>query len=124
MASAEGPAACRQRDWQRAVLRLDLAPQVRHAALVLSIFADPDGTRVRPGVEVLAAITRASERSVIRWLNSLREIGLITRVKRGDRRSGKADEYQLSVPVNIEELLAADGALGPDWGPPLPLGDT
>ncbi len=82
-------------------------------ALILATYADPDGSRVRPGNEILAAVTGESERNVKRRLAALREMGLLTVARRGGGRSGrgKTTEYQLTMP---SDLLERCSMLGPD----------
>lgn len=88
-------------------------------ALVLAGHADPDGSRVRPGNDRLAAITGDSEKNVRRILAVLRDdLGLVKVAKRGGGRwgKGKATEYQLTIPVDLLERMEV---LDPDCSGPL-----
>jgi biotin operon repressor len=90
-------------EWERIVRRVVMPPTQKLVALVLASYADRDGSRVRPGNEVLAAVTGQSERSVKRCLSALRDLGLLVVARRGGGRAGagKATEYQLTIPVDL-----------------------
>ncbi|WP_148310222.1 winged helix-turn-helix domain-containing protein [Nocardia otitidiscaviarum] len=104
------------RDWQQVINRLPksvLMPTDKHVARLMAQFSDPDGTRIFPGVKLLARCMGVSSRTVIRSLEVLRDAGLLILVRHGNTR-GDADEYRLSVPQNIVELLALPDALAPN----------
>ena len=65
----------------------------------LASFAQPDGTNVHPGIDVLSEITKLDRSTIIDALKVWRSeaVGAIARTKCGDRRSGKADEYQINL---------------------------
>lgn len=91
-------------EWERIIRRVSMPPTVKLMALTLATYADIDGTRIRPGVERLVRVTGTSLATVKRALSWLREHGLIDRVKQGNRWAKQADEYQLSIPVNLLEM--------------------
>ncbi|WP_047890194.1 hypothetical protein [Rhodococcus sp. ARP2] len=91
-------------EWERIIRRVSMPPTVKLMALTLATYADMDGTRVRPGVDRLIRVTGTSLATVKRTLSWLREHGLIERVKQGNRWAGHADEYQLSIPVNLLDM--------------------
>jgi hypothetical protein len=101
-------------EWERLVRRARLPKPVKLLAFTLATYADPDGSRVRPGIPVLASVTGDSERNVGRLLRVLvDELGLLRQVARGGGRggSGRASVYRLTVPVDLLdrlELLAPD----------------
>lgn len=100
-------------EWRRIVRRCRLGATTKHVASVLADYANPDGTRVRPGNERLVAVTELGEKTVRRGLDKLRSVGLILRVFEGSKqgRRGLADEYRLTVPDNLSErveMLAPD----------------
>lgn len=73
--------------------------------MILATFANPDGSRVRPGVTGLAQAQSVSERTAKRNLVALRESGWIKRTATGTnvgRRGGWADTYQLVIPAATE----------------------
>lgn len=104
-------------EWERVIRRIIMPPRVKLLALVLASYADPDGSRVRPGVDVLAAVTGASERTVRRQMRTLvDDYGLLRQVVRGGGRHGRgrANVYQLAVPTDLldrVELLPPDTEL-------------
>ena len=95
--------ACGRFEWERIVRRLELPMRVKFTAVMLATFADADGSRVRPGVDVLAAVTGQGASTIRKQLTGLQEYGLLTLVSRGGGRSGrgKAHEYRLTVPVDL-----------------------
>lgn len=119
MGLSGAPVAVGTRDWQTVIMRLPksvLMPTDKHVAHLLCKFANPDGTRVFPGVDILAFAMCVSNRTVIRSLEVLRDAGLLIRVGHGSTK-GSADEYRLSVPGNVAELLALPDALAPNMWP-------
>jgi DNA-binding transcriptional ArsR family regulator len=83
--------------WQTKIAKAELPLTTKAIAMFLAHFANADGSRVRPGERLLAAITGLTERAVRQHLATLREIGLIERVEHGNSR-GRADVYQLTLP--------------------------
>lgn len=119
MEAVGAPTAVMRCDWERVVMRMPkaiLAPTDKHLALQLAHFGNPDGTSVRPGVKILARVMCLSERTVIRSLNLLRDSGFLIRVRHGTKNE-EADEYRLSVPWNIAELLDHPDTLTPGYKP-------
>lgn len=116
MTLLESPTAIDRNEWE-GIMRRIKAPQssIQHVALTMATFADPDGTRVFPGVKLLVMITRYTKATVSRAVKWLREAGFILLVKRGNRHAEESDEYRLSTPWNILEWLSMPGALSPDW---------
>ena len=99
-------------EWIRLVRRCDLstaglsASAADHVAVTLAGFGNADGTKVFPGVELLAKCTKRSPRTVKRALARLRELELITLVASGSRHGlGKADEYRLTYPEDLAERV-------------------
>lgn len=102
-------------EWERLLRRIVMPWRVKSFALLLSTYADPDGTRVRPGVDILAAVTGKSKSTVQRLLKELRDdYGLIEQISRGGGRGGrgKVTSYRLAVPTDlldrVEMLLPGD----------------
>lgn len=104
-------------EWERLVRRARLPKPLKLLALVLATYADPDGSRVRPGNPVLAWVTCDSERNVRRLMRVLvSELGLLQQVARGGGRGGKgrASVYRLTIPADLLdrlELLSPDESL-------------
>lgn len=86
------------RTWVRTVRRIRLGRTVKEVAIMLATYADPDGSRVHPGVARLSYECELSYTSVKSALRALRKYGLIVKVgKKGD-----ADDYHL---ILHEDLL-------------------
>lgn len=98
-------------EWERVIRRCQVPQPVKLIALMLATYADPDGSRVRPGPVVLAAVTGQSERSVKRHLGDLRKLGLLTVTRRGGGRGGqgRTTEYQLSIPADLLDRVTLLG---------------
>jgi hypothetical protein len=106
-------------EWERLVRRIVMPKPHKLLAFVLATYADSDGTRVRPGNDVLADVTGDSEKNVRRILGALRELGLLSLVSRGGGRGGrgKASQYRLTIPDDLLDrvtLLDADDRKSPD----------
>jgi DNA-binding transcriptional ArsR family regulator len=67
-------------------------------AMVMATYANPDGTRIFPGEQRLADDIGVSRSTVTRALARLRSEGWVEKVREGNSRSGKADEYRLRLP--------------------------
>lgn len=117
-------------EWVRILRRIVMPGTIKFTALMLSTWADPDGTRVRPGNDLLAAALGVSERTVIRHLDELRSWQFIKQVSRGGGRNnvGKATEYRLTIPPDLMDrftLLPPNGRPEPDSREtPTDSGDT
>lgn len=99
-------------EWIRLVRRCDLsapglsASAADHVAVTLAGFGNADGTKVFPGVKLLAKCTKRSERTVKRALARLRDLDLLTLVASGSRHGmGRADEYRLTYPDDLAERV-------------------
>ncbi|RSN26532.1 hypothetical protein DMC63_01465 [Streptomyces sp. WAC 05977] len=94
---------CGRFDWERIIRRADLPMRLKYTALTLATYADADGSRVRPGPAVLAAVMKQGESTVRKHLAALIEYGLIALVSRGGGRGGrgKSSEYRLTAPKDL-----------------------
>ncbi|WP_404314357.1 helix-turn-helix domain-containing protein [Prescottella equi] len=106
----EGPQPIGRFDWERIIRRVTLPPSAKFLGFVLATYADPDGSRIRPGTERLARVMGVSVPTVKRSLAVLRSGGFIVRAKQGNRWANQADEYRLTLPVELLEMQM----LGPD----------
>lgn len=102
---------CSRFEWERIVRRCILPLKLKAFAYTLAQYGNENGREIRPGNPRLMAVCGMSERSVERYFEQLRGLGLTRRVKRGGGPSKKADEYQLTVP---EDLFARVEMLDPD----------
>lgn len=89
-------------EWVNVVRRAQLGRTNKLVALVIASYADPDGTRIFPGVARLAVQAEVDHRTARRALAALRAVGLIEVARRGNRRGGKSDEYRL---ILADDLL-------------------
>jgi hypothetical protein len=107
-------------EWERIVRRIcGMSDPVARLAFTLSSYADPDGSRIRPGEPVLAADTDKSVRTVRRLLGELTDrYGLIQLVARGGGRGGfgRTSTYRLTIPTDLLDRvnLRPIGADSPD----------
>ncbi|MFI7527528.1 hypothetical protein [Nocardia salmonicida] len=90
--------------WERWIRRLILPSGVKYTALMAITYGDLDGSRVFPGVEKLALVMCVGTASVKRHLRYLRAVGLIERVKQGNRHAGDSDEYRITLPSDLLDL--------------------
>ena len=90
-------------EWVNVLRRARLGPTVTAVALMIATYADPDGTRVYPGIARLAVQCELDYRTVRRAVAALRAAGLIEMVRRGARRSGRSDEYRLILAGDLLE---------------------
>ncbi|NKS66388.1 hypothetical protein GS461_09880 [Rhodococcus hoagii] len=104
----DGPQPIDRFDWQRVIRRVEIPSGVKFLALMLATYADPDGSRVRPGVKRLARVMAVSEPTVKRSMAVLRSLGLVVLVKQGNRWANQADEYRLTVPMDLLDLPMLD----------------
>jgi hypothetical protein len=95
-------------DWERVVRRTDLPLPTKGVALLLATYADDKGRKVHPGEERLSRVTGINVRNARKHVAKLRDLGLITRTSRSNRRLGKADTYRLTVPLDLSTLGLLD----------------
>lgn len=99
-------------EWMRALrtMRFGTIRGVRGAtfrgvAFTLASYAEyTDGTRVHPGIALLAIHSEVDYRTARTVVTILRDLGLIEMV-RGGRRKGYADEYRLAMPDDITDRV-------------------
>jgi len=89
--------------WNALVRRAQITDRQKLAALVVSSYADPDGTGIHCGVTRLAVDLRVSYRTAQRYLSWLRQVGLLELVREGNRRRRLSDEYRLIIGPDILE---------------------
>lgn len=92
-------------DWVSVVRRARLGSTAHSVAMTVATYANPDGTKVYPGVARLAYQCQCSYAAVRRALARLRQAGLLEVVKRGSRRAGRSDEYRLILAPDLLDRL-------------------
>lgn len=103
------PAPMDRFDWERVVRSMEMPSGPKYLALMMATYADQDGSRVHPGVDLLARDMAVSEKTVDRSLKTLRELGLVTLVKKGNRHAKHADEYRLTAPAVFLDRMVDTG---------------
>lgn len=88
-------------EWERIMRRVEMPSGVKYLGLMLSTYADSDGSRVFPGVEKLSLVMCVGTATVKRSLGVLRDLGFVERVRQGNRHAGLADEYRLTIPSDL-----------------------
>jgi hypothetical protein len=81
--------------FQRAVMESELGPMTRFVLLVLSTFADPDGSRCWPSKRAVVASTGLGEHAVKKHLGTARKLGWIA----SEARQGHSNVWGLRVPI-------------------------
>ncbi|MGW6699614.1 hypothetical protein [Nocardia sp. NPDC055049] len=99
---------CDSFEWQRIVRRVQMHCTTMCLALTMSTYANADGTHIVAGVERLARVMCVSEPTVKRAMADLRRMGLVERVKQGNRWAKKSDEYRLTMPSDVLDLPMLD----------------
>lgn len=94
------------REWTDYVRRLRLGRQVKGILMVFATYADGDGTRVFPGAARLAVDCEVSYNYASDVITFAREVGLIELVRRGNKRTRRADEYRLIFGAQILDHVA------------------
>jgi Helix-turn-helix domain len=90
-------------DWVNVVRRARLHATTKLIALLLASYANPDGTRIYPGVARLAIQSGHGYRTVQRELARLRAMGLIERMPRIGVRRGWSAPYRLVLGDDVME---------------------
>lgn len=76
--------------------------KIKAVAFRLAMYADADGSRVRPGIARLAVDVEVDPGTAKRAVQHLVRVGLLQLVRAG-ARPGHADEYQLVFPADLLE---------------------
>jgi len=94
-------------EWERIVRRCVLPQPVKSVAAHVAQYANRDGSHIYPGVARLSAVTQLSERSVRDALETLRQLALLTRTRKGSSlgRQALTDEHKLTYPADLERRV-------------------
>jgi hypothetical protein len=90
--------------WLSAVRRARLGRTTTAVAVMLSTWANPDGTRVRPGLARLAVSCEITYNVAQTSTATLRALGLIRMTYKATGRHG-ADEYRLTLPPDLADRV-------------------
>ncbi|MDR7278917.1 hypothetical protein [Catenuloplanes atrovinosus] len=90
--------------WNSLVRRARIGRERKAAALVVSSYADSDGTHIHCGVARLAVDLEIGYSTARRYLAWLRDVGLIQLVRAGTR-TGRSDEYRLTLGPDVLEHM-------------------
>ncbi|AGL19515.1 winged helix-turn-helix domain-containing protein [Actinoplanes sp. N902-109] len=91
--------------WNALIRRARLDDRQKLAALVMSSYADADGTNIHCGVVRLSVDLQCSYSTAQRYLRWLRAVGLVELVRAGNRRRKWSDEYRLILGPDVLEHL-------------------
>lgn len=95
--------------WNALVRRARIGRARKAGCLVVSSYADADGTDIHCGVARLAVDLEVSYSTAKRILAWMRSVGLIELVRAGNRRRNLSDEYRLILgPDVLEEIHVLD----------------
>lgn len=92
--------------WEAALLERSVAegltPTAQHIALLMSTFADGDGTNIRPTTARIQRVSGRGRATVFGALRELRGRGWILQVHRGAGVTKRASEYRLTIPPKVQ----------------------
>jgi hypothetical protein len=112
----QGLTAYGRNDWEPVWRRVVADPAIKLVGWTAASWANPDGTRIFPGVRLLALTTGLTETTVKNALGVIREAKLMWRYVEGSKygRGGVADAYRLTVP---DDILDRVPMLTPEYEP-------
>ncbi|WP_327139376.1 helix-turn-helix domain-containing protein [Nocardia sp. NBC_01327] len=90
-------------EWERMIRGIAIPSRVKYLALTMATYADPDGARIFPGQKRLALVMCVGERTVKRVLPELQALGLVARVKQGNRYAAEVNSYRLTAPPDLSQ---------------------
>jgi hypothetical protein len=89
--------------WNALVRRARIGRERKAACLVVSSYANADGTHIHCGVARIAVDLEVSYSTARRYMAWLRKVGLIELIRAGSRRRGLSDEYRLILGPDVME---------------------
>lgn len=93
------------RQWTEVIRRARIGRSVKAVALMMATYADANGTRIFPGLAVLAVATELNYKTVSSAVSKLQKWGLIERLKTSHRGRRHADEYRLVLAADVVERV-------------------
>lgn len=103
--------AANVREWTDLVRRARLGRTTKGIAFLIASYADPDGTRIFPGLATIAVAAEVDYKTAKRALAELVAAGLLAKVAGRSGRRGRSDEYRL---VFDHDRLDASTVMRPD----------
>ena len=92
-------------EWEQALKdrsrKEGMTPGCQHVALLMSTYADGDGTKIRPSAQKLVDVSGKSRASVHEALRYLRNAGWVHQVSRGAGATRRASVYRLTIPPKV-----------------------
>lgn len=93
------------RQWTEVVRRARIGKSVKAVALMMASYADANGTRIFPGLAVLAVATEMNYNTVSSAVSKLQKCGLIERLKTSHQGRRHADEYRLVLAADVVDRV-------------------
>lgn len=90
-------------DWNELVRRARIGRERKLAALAFSSYANADGTGIHCGTARFALDCEVSYATARRYLAWMRQVGLVEKVRSGNKRKGLSDEYRLILGTDLLE---------------------
>ncbi len=91
--------------WNKAVRSARMGLKRKGISMLFGSYANNDGGSIKCGVARFATDMEASYATARRHIAWLREVGLVESVKAGNHKTGRADEYRLTLQPRTYELL-------------------
>ncbi|BDC74991.1 helix-turn-helix domain-containing protein [Prescottella equi] len=104
----EAPQPAHRFEWERVMRRVSMPAGVKGLAFVLASYADGDGTRIHPSNARLANVMEKSEKTIERGMTWLVAAGFVVITRRRNSRAGIANEYRLTLPVDVLDRMVLD----------------
>lgn len=88
--------------WERALRDSDIGKAAKAVGFVMGTYANMDGTKVHPGIDLLAAGSGYGERMARGAVKDLEAAGFVALVRPGNGLQRKAAEYRLTNPAESQ----------------------
>lgn len=93
------------RQWTEVVRRARIGKSVKAVALMMATYADSNGTRIFPGLAVLAVATELNYNTVSSAVSKLQKCGLIERLKTSHQGRRQANEWRLVLAADVVDRV-------------------
>lgn len=92
-------------NWNAMVRRARIGREYKAACLVVSSYANSNGTGIHCGVARIAVDLEIGYSTARRYLKWMRQVGLLELVRAGNRRKNLSDEYRLILGPDVLESI-------------------